>query len=168
MKTLSGVLTSSALALPVLARHSEPASSCPDSAIELASMNAIFIRAIVLAASVALLAGFANARISSGDCFKRGLAKQSEGDVAGAMADDDRASGLEDRFSDAYSKRGMLKQEGGDWVDAISGYDCAIAINPQLTFAYCPNRGAARKENDDLRGVKAELDHLRGLEAKLE
>lgn len=62
--------------------------------------------------------------------FNQGLAKHSQKDYGGAIADFTRAIELNPGNSVAYHCRGLSKLEAKDYKGAIKDFDKAISINP--------------------------------------
>ena len=95
---------------------------------------------------------------------KHGLERFSKNDIAGAIADYDRAISIDPRLADAYLNRGKAKRAGGDLDGAIADYeamaelDVSMAINNRdITQAYL-NRGYIRSNHMDLDGALADFD----------
>lgn len=76
-----------------------------------------------------------------------GIAKQSKGDLDGAIADYTHAIELDPKFALAYSNRGRAKALKRDLDGAIEDYTRAIELNPTLALAY---------------GDRAKAKHLKG------
>jgi tetratricopeptide (TPR) repeat protein len=55
--------------------------------------------------------------------YDRGYARQSQGDLDGAIADYDQAIRLEPTYGDAYFNRGLARYDKGDFDGAIADYD---------------------------------------------
>ena len=95
---------------------------------------------------------------------KHGLERFSKNDIAGAIADYDRAISIDPKFADAYLNRGKAKRAAGDLDGAIADYevmaelDLSMAINNRdITQAYL-NRGYIRSNHMDLDGALADFD----------
>jgi tetratricopeptide (TPR) repeat protein len=95
---------------------------------------------------------------------KHGLERFAKNDIAGAIADYDRAISIDPRLSDAYLNRGKAKRAAGDLDGAIADYemmaelDVSMAINNRdITQAYL-NRGYIRSNHMDLDGALADFD----------
>ena len=85
------------------------------------------------------------------DYLARGLDRHLKGDLAGAIADYDRAIvGYPDRQSRAvaYLLRGNARRDQGDLAGAIADYDRSIAGHPGQAGAHL-NRAAAHEEAGD-------------------
>lgn len=67
---------------------------------------------------------------------KRGVAKASIKDYAGAMADYTMAISIQPDFYNAYVNRGNLKVYVRDYKGALTDYDQAVRINPWHNAAY--------------------------------
>jgi tetratricopeptide (TPR) repeat protein len=95
---------------------------------------------------------------------KHGIERFGKNDIAGAIADYDRAVSIDPKLADAYLNRGKAKRAGGDLDGAIADYetvaelDSSIAINNHdITQAYL-NRGYIRSNHMDLDGALADFD----------
>ena len=87
---------------------------------------------------------------------QRGLAKRAQGDLAGSIADYEKAASIDaksvvgNRFvAQAYSNRGLIKLNALDVDSAIEDFTKAININPNEDGHYY-RRGYARLINEDL------------------
>jgi len=90
----------------------------------------------------------------------RGIARAEQKDLAGALADYDRAIELKPDYATAYNNRGLARAEQKDLAGALADYDRAIELfpdGPEKATAY-NNRGAARAEQKDLAGALADYD----------
>jgi tetratricopeptide (TPR) repeat protein len=95
---------------------------------------------------------------------KHGLERFGKNDIAGAIADYDRAISIDPKLADAYLNRGKAKRAAGDLDGAIADYemmaelDVRMAINNRdITQAYL-NRGYIRSNHMDLDGALADFD----------
>ena len=59
-----------------------------------------------------------------------------------AIADYDKAIGLDPKYAPAYNNRGNAYYDLGQYEEAIADYDRAIALNPEYADAYT-NKGLA-------------------------
>ncbi|MBI4612650.1 MAG: tetratricopeptide repeat protein, partial [Planctomycetes bacterium] len=91
----------------------------------------------------------------------RGLARQDQGDLVGAILDYDGAIVLRPDDARAYNNRGIARAAQGDLAGAILDYDRAIELKADVALAYV-NRGNARKAQGDPAG--AILDYDRAIE----
>jgi tetratricopeptide (TPR) repeat protein len=73
----------------------------------------------------------------------RGRVKYDLGKNQDAIADYDRAIGLDSNNALAYSNRGLAKSDLGKKEEAIADYDRTIGLDPNYAFAY-NNRGLAK------------------------
>jgi tetratricopeptide (TPR) repeat protein len=62
----------------------------------------------------------------------RGVAKDKQGDLNGALADYNQAIKIYPKFPSAYFDRGLIKQRRGDLNGAFADYNQAIALNPNI------------------------------------
>jgi len=92
-----------------------------------------------------------------------GVAKRARGDLAGAVADYDRAIELKPDWAAAYGNRGIAKQARGDLTGALADFDRAIELKPGCAEAYY-NRGSVKRARADLAGALADYD--RAIELK--
>lgn len=74
----------------------------------------------------------------------RGMAKREKGDLDGAIADYNRAIGLNPQNANTYINRGVAKRVKGDFNGAMADYNRAIELNPQNAGAYV-HRGEAKR-----------------------
>src|SRR5262245_24875059 len=63
---------------------------------------------------------------------KHGVELFGKNDLAGAIAEYDRAITLDPKFAEAYFNRGKAKRAGGDLDGAIEDYELAAEINPTV------------------------------------
>lgn len=62
----------------------------------------------------------------------RGIARQTRGDLDGAIADYTRAIELDPKYARAYSSRSLVKRKKGDLKGAAADYNRAIELDPTL------------------------------------
>jgi tetratricopeptide (TPR) repeat protein len=93
--------------------------------------------------------------VSAEDYFFSGDAKQSKGDLDGALADFSEAILLKPNFAPAFRWRGAIKALKGDSSEAIADFNKAIELNPSYGDAYY-SRGLARQKKGDLDGAIAD------------
>jgi tetratricopeptide (TPR) repeat protein len=74
--------------------------------------------------------------------YYRGLARQGEKDLPGALRDYDQALQLDAGLLDAYFSRGSVRAELADWSGAISDYGSHLKRHPSSEKAFY-NRGLA-------------------------
>jgi len=84
--------------------------------------------------------------------YNRGFVKDKLKDYSGAIADYNKAIGLDPNYAAAYYNRGVIKVDLKDYYGAIADYTKAIEINPNLATAYS-NRGIAKELIGDLNGA---------------
>jgi tetratricopeptide (TPR) repeat protein len=87
----------------------------------------------------------------------RGLARETQGDLAGALADFDRSIALDPGYSAAYVNRGRARVANGDVRGAVDDWDRALELNPAATEARL-NRGGARLMLGDATGAVEDLE----------
>jgi len=103
----------------------------------------------------------------AGDYLARGLDRHLKGDLAGAIADYERAiAGYPDRQSRAmaYLTRGSAHRDRGDLAAAIADYDQAIACHPGQAAAHL-NRAMAYEEAGEGELAMADYRIVRELSA---
>lgn len=95
---------------------------------------------------------------------KHGIDRFGKNDIAGAIADYDRAISIDPKLADAYLNRGKAKRAGGDLDGAIADYETVAELdqamvfnNHDITQAYL-NRGYIRSNHMDLDGALADFD----------
>jgi tetratricopeptide (TPR) repeat protein len=66
----------------------------------------------------------------------RGLAKQDQGDLDGALADYDMACAISPKFEPAVYNRGWAYMKKRDYGKALKDYSTAIALNPANARSY--------------------------------
>ena len=86
------------------------------------------------------------------DFCLRGAARHAQGDLAGALADFDRALALSPDCPEIRNNRGAVRHDQGDLTGALADFDRALALNPGYPEAY-QNRGVARHAQGDLAGA---------------
>lgn len=108
---------------------------------------------IILAASSAAQA---QVPASAEAYLRRGLARQSRGNVSGALADFNRALELKPGLAPAYYYRGNLLYKLGQFDAAVSDYDRLVELDPRNAAAYY-NRGVARFARGDWAGAVGDM-----------
>jgi tetratricopeptide (TPR) repeat protein len=94
------------------------------------------------------------------DYYNRGVQRHHAGDLDGAIADYNKAIGIDPRHATAYYNRGIARKAKGDLDGAIADYTKAIEIDPRRAAYH--NRGLARKAEGDLDGAIA--DYTKAIE----
>jgi tetratricopeptide (TPR) repeat protein len=87
----------------------------------------------------------------------RGVAKDKQGDLNGALADYNQAIKIYPKFPSAYFDRGLIKQRRGDLNGAMADYNRAIAVNPRYGLVY-RNRGNLKQRKGDTSGAIADFN----------
>ena len=96
---------------------------------------------------------------------RRAVARMSVGDDEGALADFDRALGLDPGSALAYTNRGCIRERRGDLPGAIADQTRAIELAPMHPTGWM-NRGNARRAARDLDGALADLTRAIELDPK--
>ena len=87
----------------------------------------------------------------------RGVARQEEGNLAGAGADFDRVLEMNHASLNGLLNRGSLRAERGDAAGARADFEAALAVDSASAVAL-NNRGALRWADGDLAGAAADFD----------
>lgn len=91
------------------------------------------------------------------DYFSSGNAKQSQGDLNGAIADYNKAIELNPDLVAAYKGRGLAKQIQGDLDGAIKDYTEAIEVRPDDAAGLYLTLGFVKGAKGDLDGALTDL-----------
>lgn len=86
-----------------------------------------------------------------------GKAKHQKGDLAGAIADYNKAIETLPNNAIAYGNRGNLKRDKGDVEGALADYAKALELKPDHGMAYY-NRGKLKQTKGDLVGAMADFN----------
>ena len=86
----------------------------------------------------------------------RGLARQLQGDHAGAIADATEAIRLRPEDAEAYFNRGNAYDEKREYAKALSDYNDTIRLSPRYPEAYV-NRASVKLKTFDRAGGVADL-----------
>ncbi len=89
--------------------------------------------------------------------YKRGLAREKEGDLEGALADFDQTLRFQPNFPQAYMARGITYSRQGDFEKAIRDFSQALKMQAELAEAYY-HRGNARGARGDMKGAILDYD----------
>ncbi len=92
---------------------------------------------------------------NSYDYYRRGVSRQLDGDLDGAMADFNNAIELSSRSPAAYRARGAAKAAMGDLDGAMADENQAITLDPQNSQAY-RYRARIKRAEGDLDGAFAD------------
>jgi len=87
----------------------------------------------------------------------RAAVRVRKGDLAGALADCDRAIAINSGLADAYQNRGWIRWATGDLEGAISDFDRVVSISPRHAKGY-DLRGSVRIDQDEFRKALKDLD----------
>jgi lipoprotein NlpI len=86
---------------------------------------------------------------------RSGIAKTTNGDPDGAIADFTKAIEISPKYWAAYSNRGAAKLSKRDWDAALADFTKSIALKPDYAVAY-KNRSLAKANKCDLSGAQAD------------
>ncbi|MCI0341852.1 MAG: tetratricopeptide repeat protein [Planctomycetales bacterium] len=87
----------------------------------------------------------------------RGAARRNLGDLAGSMADLDRALDLAPRLVEAWNNRAATRRELGDPAGALADLTRALEVDPRDGKSWS-NRGNAKQALGDIAGAVADFD----------
>jgi tetratricopeptide (TPR) repeat protein len=85
----------------------------------------------------------------------RGLARQNEGNLDGALSDYDQAVDLDPRNVEATYRRAVARQTKGNWSGALADYNTLLTLDPNNADAFS-NRGFVKQARGDLDGALAD------------
>jgi tetratricopeptide (TPR) repeat protein len=91
--------------------------------------------------------------------------RKSIGDLAGALADYNRAIELNPKYATAYNGRGNIKKAKHDLDGAVADYSRAIELNGGNAIAYY-NRGVTKQAKGDMDGALADFNPAIQLDPK--
>lgn len=77
--------------------------------------------------------------------LERAYARADAGELEDALAECDRAIGMEPEWAEAHNLRGIVLAEMGWWEEAMAAYDEAVRLDPGLEEA-AENLAEARRE----------------------
>ena len=103
---------------------------------------------------------------TSADYTVRGFARQSKGDLDGALSDYDEAVTLDPSNPKAFYRRAVARQTKGDWNGALADYNALLAIKPDDADAYS-NRGFVKQSQGDLDGALADYTEALARDPKI-
>ncbi len=92
---------------------------------------------------------------TAADFSARGFARQSKGDLDGAMADYNQALNLDPKNIQALYRRGLALQAKGDWAGAMADYNAILTLNPRNADAFS-SRGFVKQARGDTDGALAD------------
>jgi tetratricopeptide (TPR) repeat protein len=75
--------------------------------------------------------------------YNKGTMKHELNDHAGAVADFDRAIGIDPEYADAYFNRGAAKARLGDYQGALADFEAVVGLDPGNSAA-ATNRDVVR------------------------
>lgn len=88
---------------------------------------------------------------------RRAIARLSQGDLEGALADFCRCVELSPGHAEAWNNSGLVRQRLGQFAGARADFDQALALRPDYPEAL-NNRGQARQRAGDLAGAMTDFD----------
>ena len=88
---------------------------------------------------------------------KQGIERFSRNDIVGAIAEYDRALGIDPKNADAYLNRGKARRAIDDYEVAVKLAPDLAVSNHDITQAYL-NRGYIRSNRMDIEGALADFD----------
>ena len=97
--------------------------------------------------------------------YNRGVTRQTNGELSGAIADFDQAIRLNPQIVAYHLNRGKAKKDQGDFGGAITDFNEAIHLDPQNATAYY-NRGITRQAKGDSSKALADFDQAIRLHPK--
>src|SRR5262245_63810477 len=106
----------------------------------------------------------AQSKDSARKYVRHGIERFGKNDIAGAIADYDRAISIDPKLAEAYLNRGKAKRAGGDLDGAITDYEIVtdlertLALNNHDIIQAYLNRGYIRSNHIDLDGALADFD----------
>ncbi len=89
--------------------------------------------------------------------LQKGLAKIQAGEYQGAIAEFNRAIGLDSNYAPAYCHRGLARAQLKEDRAALEDYDLAIRLDRNYGEAYL-HRGDLRCQSNDLKGAIEDYD----------
>jgi len=92
---------------------------------------------------------------TAADYSARGFARQSKGDLDGAISDYNQALGLDPKNVEAFYRRGLALQAQGDLNGAISDYNTVLGLDLRNADAFS-NRGFVKQAQGDFEGALAD------------
>jgi tetratricopeptide (TPR) repeat protein len=118
----------------------------------------LFVCALCLAAPAFAEQGPGVNRVFAGFAYYfGGVAKASEGDVNGAIADFNRLIQVNPKDELAYYNRALLEANKGDFDIAIADFNHAIQLRPTFARAY-NDRGSVKAAKRDMAGAIADFN----------
>ena len=95
----------------------------------------------------------------------RGLLRQAQGDLAGALEDFDQALAIDRKHTSTYVARGLARKETGELEAALADFNQALEHNPSQGLATIYHgRGGVRVLQNDFAGALADYDEALSLE----
>jgi len=92
---------------------------------------------------------------TAADYSARGFARQSKGDLDGAISDYNRALALDPRNVETFYRRGLALQAKGNWNGAMADYTTVLGLDLRNADAFS-NRGFVKQARGDFEGALAD------------
>jgi tetratricopeptide (TPR) repeat protein len=97
----------------------------------------------------------------------RAWARSLEGEMSGALADEDRAVALEPSSSVPLNERALLRLRAGKVAAALADYDRALKLSPNASYSLY-GRGLARLRAGDEANGEADLAAARRIDPSVD
>lgn len=103
---------------------------------------------------------------TAADYMTLGLARQTKGDLDGAILDYTQALALNPKEVEAFHQRGLARQTKGDFDGALADYTQVLSLDPKQADAYS-NRGFIKQAKGDFDGALADYAQALLLDPKI-
>ncbi|MBL8794206.1 MAG: tetratricopeptide repeat protein [Planctomycetia bacterium] len=107
-------------------------------------------------------AGATSEPVQPTDFARRGVERQQQGNLMGALADYTQALALQPDYPVVLNNRGVVRHQLGEFAAAIADFDAALRLRPNYAEAH-NNRGSSRQALGDLDGALADFNTAIGL-----